>query len=130
MKKKSTTMIYEEERLLLHCQEAIADAIERRGMQRRAIAAQIGKNKSFVTQALSSGRNLTLTSLASLLWAAGFRLEPTLVPIAKEDGLEEGGKMHRLELVARGESYEATSTPMDISEVLEDGAAPMFGAAG
>lgn len=120
--KKSTTMVYEQERLLLHCQEALADAIERSDLQRKDVAAELGKNKSFVTQALSSGRNLTLTSLASLLWAAGYRLEPTLVSIAAKDGsVAESPEMHRLHLVACGDSYEAASSEKD-GDSLEPGA--------
>jgi hypothetical protein len=108
--KRKTTVIYEQERLLLQCQEAIADAIERSKLQRKDIASDLGKHKSFVTQALSSGRNLTISSLASLLWAAGFRLEPTLASIAATDGAETGGtQMHNLHLVARGDSYEPAS---------------------
>ena len=75
-------------------------------MKRSEVAEELGKHKSFVTQALSSGRNLTLTSLASLLWAAGYRLEPQLVSIAKGDGKEE---MHPVRLVRCNESYEVSN---------------------
>ena len=77
--------IYEEERLLLHIQEAIAQAIEASGLTRTQVAERLGKNRSFVTQAHSSGRNLTIASIAGLTWAAGFRLQPqidALVPQA------------------------------------------------
>jgi|tagenome__1003787_1003787.scaffolds.fasta_scaffold20699739_2 hypothetical protein len=73
-----TDRIYEEERLLLEVQETIAEAIHRSGLNRTEIAERLGKNRSFVTQALSTGRNLTLASIAGLAWAAGFRLKPTL----------------------------------------------------
>jgi hypothetical protein len=70
--------IYEEERLLLYIQEAIAKAIDASGLTRTQIAERLDKNRSFVTQALSSGRNLTIASIAGLTWAAGFRLQPQL----------------------------------------------------
>lgn len=111
--KKSTTIIYEQERLLLHCQEAVADAINRSGLKRRQIAEELGKNKSFVTQALSSGRNLTISSLASLMWSAGFRIEPNIVPIAQEDA----GEMCSLRLVRRDSVYEDSST----NQVIDGG---------
>lgn len=125
--KKSTTIIYEQERLLLHCQEAIASAIERGGMKRSEVAAELGKHKSFITQALSSGRNLTISSLASLLWAAGFRLDPVLAPIAQDEGAGKP-EMHKLQLVPCSGSYEAASDAQNDSS-FERGAS-VFEAAG
>jgi DNA-binding phage protein len=110
-----TTLTYHQERLLLHCQEAIADAIDRSGLKRSQIAERIGKNKSFVTQALSTGRNLTVSSLASLLWAAGFQLEANLMPISQSD---DTGEMHSIRLVPRSSSYES-STPPPITDDAE-----------
>jgi transcriptional regulator with XRE-family HTH domain len=88
--------IYEEERLLLDVQEAIANAIQESGLSRSEIAERIGRNRSFVTQALSSGRNLTLASIAGLLWAAGFRISSRLQPIVVQASLEKPAP-HRLE---------------------------------
>ncbi len=76
--------VYEEERLLLYVQEAIADAIQESGLSRTEIAVRLGKHRSFVTQALSSGRNLTLGSIAGLAWAAGFRIQPKLEALAAQ----------------------------------------------
>jgi hypothetical protein len=121
--KRTTSMIYEQERLLLHCQEAVADAIERSGLKRRQIAEELGKNKSFVTQALSSGRNLTISSLAALMWSAGFRIEPHIVPVAQEDT----GDMCPLHLVRRDSVYEDTATEDQVDEGPEPEDA--FGAA-
>jgi ribosome-binding protein aMBF1 (putative translation factor) len=69
------TKIYEEERLLLECQEAITRAIERSGLTFAQVAAKLDENDSFVAEALSSGKNLTLASLASLAWATGQQIE-------------------------------------------------------
>jgi DNA-binding phage protein len=93
---------YERERLLLYCQEALADAIQRSGLKRSEIAARLGKNRTFVTQALSSGRNLTLASLADIAWAAGFRIEPQLCSCATVD---QSSSVYALQVVAQG-SYE------------------------
>ena len=77
-------LMYEEERLLLHVQEAIAEAITKSGLKNKEIADRLDKNRSFVTQALSSGRNLTLASIAGLAWASGFRIRPELEALDKE----------------------------------------------
>jgi hypothetical protein len=102
---RKTSRIYEEERLLLRVQEALADAIERSQMTRAEVAARLGKNRSFVTQALSSGRNLTLASLSALAWATGHRIEPQL---ARLSGHGESATTHTLKLVRLGR-YELAS---------------------
>jgi DNA-binding phage protein len=100
--------IYEEERLLLHCQEAIAAAIEQSQMTRTQVAKRLGKNRSFITQALSSGRNLTLHSLAALAWATGHRVQPSLQSLA----VREERQMHTLRF-PEAVSYEAASQDED-----------------
>lgn len=75
--------VYEEARLMLYCQEVLSDAVERSKLSRTEIAKRIGKNRSFITQALSSGRNLTITSMAKLAWAAGYRINVRIAPIQK-----------------------------------------------
>jgi ribosome-binding protein aMBF1 (putative translation factor) len=99
-------MMYEQERLLLQSQESIAEAIERSGLKRSELAQKLGKDRSFVTQALSTGRNLTLSSLASLLWAAGFRLEQRIVALPKADASPE---THALHIVPVLGCYESSS---------------------
>ena|SRR5438046_181317 len=79
--------IYEEERLLLHVQEALAEAIHNSGVSQSEIAKRLGKNRSFVTQALSAGRNLTIASIAALAWAAGHRIRPTLEPLVAQGAM-------------------------------------------
>jgi DNA-binding phage protein len=74
--------IYEQERLQLAAQEAIAEAINRSGMTRTGVARKLGKNRSRVTQALDSWHGLTLRSVADLLWAAGYRLDLKLTRVA------------------------------------------------
>ncbi len=74
---------YEKERLLLHLQEALAEAIARSGLSRAEIASRLTKDRAFVTRALA-GSNLTLGTVAALAWAAGFRVEVKLVLISTE----------------------------------------------
>lgn len=70
--------VYEQERFILQVQELIAAAIEKKQITRTTVAKALGKNRSFVTQALSGGRNLTLKSAADLAHACGYRLVPFL----------------------------------------------------
>lgn len=73
---------YESERLLVEAQEAVAEAIAASRLSRSSIASKIDRDRSFITQALSSGRNLTLKTLASIAWATGHRARIVLEPIA------------------------------------------------
>jgi transcriptional regulator with XRE-family HTH domain len=86
--------IYEQERLLLHMQERLAEAIERSGMKRAEVARRLGVNRAFVTQILSRGRGLTVKTIASVLHATGYRLVLKLERLAAEPPpgkLEEEG---------------------------------------
>jgi transcriptional regulator with XRE-family HTH domain len=66
------------EELLLEVQEAIAGAMEAQGVSRAELASRLGKTKGFVTQILSSERNLTLGTLAELADALGCAVQVRL----------------------------------------------------
>lgn len=84
--RRGRAVLFEEERLLLACQEAIAAAIERSGLTRSEVARKLGINRSFITRALSSGHGLTIRSLARISWAAGHRIDLAPLPPPKEGG--------------------------------------------
>lgn len=68
-------LIYEQERLRLHLQEALAEAIERSGQTRAQVSAAAGyAHRSGITNALSTGRNLTIDRVAAIAHACGFRV--------------------------------------------------------
>jgi hypothetical protein len=76
---------YEEERLMLHVQEAIAEAHARSGMSKAAIAARAGySHRAVVTHAMA-GDSLTLRTVARLLAAMGYRLAVSIEPIPATD---------------------------------------------
>jgi len=91
LRKPRERLLYEQERLILVCQEAVARAMEESGVSQAEVARRIGRNRSFITHALSTGRNLTLKTLAALLWATGMRLEVELVPYCET---EQGDTIH------------------------------------
>lgn len=71
-----------QEELIVDAQEEIALAMQALGVNRSALAAGLGKSRAFVTQILSSGRNLTLRTWADIATALGYRVVPRMV----EDG--------------------------------------------
>jgi plasmid maintenance system antidote protein VapI len=85
--------MYEEEHLLLHMQEMIAAAIDDSGLSQAEVARRLGVNRSFVTQALGTGRNLTIATCAGLLWATGHRICTTTIERLPDDpSALKGGK--------------------------------------
>jgi transcriptional regulator with XRE-family HTH domain len=65
--------LLEQERLTVAATEAISEAMERRGINKRQLAAMLDVRPSEISQRLSGRRNLTLRSLAKMLHALGVR---------------------------------------------------------
>lgn len=68
--------IYEEERLLLYAQEALAKAIAASGLRRAGIARAMGVSRWTIYKALNA--NMKLATAAAIAHAAGYRIVPTL----------------------------------------------------
>jgi hypothetical protein len=80
---KDGDRMHEQERLLLHVQEAMAEAIERSGRTRAEVATRAGYRwRSAITNYLIRD-NLTLRTVATVAHAAGFRL---VVKLEKLEG--------------------------------------------
>lgn len=71
--------LLDQERLLISAAELIAEAIERRGISRTELAAELGVSKSEISQRLSGKRNLSIRSLADMMHVLGFGIEARLV---------------------------------------------------
>ena len=69
-----------QEELLFDAQEEIALAMERARISKADLAKALGKSRAFVTQVLSSGRNLTLRTWADISTALGCRVVPRMIP--------------------------------------------------
>lgn len=67
-------LVYEQERLIIACQELIADGMLGAGVSRADLARRLKCSPAFVTQCLTHGRNLTLNTVAEFLLAIGLRL--------------------------------------------------------
>jgi transcriptional regulator with XRE-family HTH domain len=69
----ATEALLEEERLVVAATEAISEAMDRRGINKRELAERLNVRPSEISQRLSGRRNLTLRSLAAMLHAVGVR---------------------------------------------------------
>lgn len=73
-------LAYEQERASLSFRERIDDALQAKQLKRAGLAAQLGKSRSWVTQALRRGSNLTLKTMVQLAHGLGYQLELALIP--------------------------------------------------
>ena len=71
-----------QEELLVDAQDEIALAMRQARATKADLAKALGKSRAFVTQILSSGRNLTLRTWADIATALGHRVVPQML----EDG--------------------------------------------
>jgi transcriptional regulator with XRE-family HTH domain len=72
---QSYDAIYAEEAAMIDAGELLADALERSGMSRAALAKALGVSRGEVTNRLSGDRNITVRKLAATLHALGSKLE-------------------------------------------------------
>jgi transcriptional regulator with XRE-family HTH domain len=73
-----TAALLEEERLVVAATEAISEAMDKQGINKRELAERLNVRPSEISQRLSGRRNLTLRSLAAMLHAVGVRARLSL----------------------------------------------------
>src|SRR5512147_1201000 len=64
--------------LIMEVTETICELLEKEGVSRKELADRLGKTKGFVSQLLNGGRNLTLRTVADILYVLGYKV--TLMP--------------------------------------------------
>ncbi len=82
--------LYARERCIVVATEAIAEQMQLAGMTRAAIAQRIGVSKGHISRVLNGSRNMTLNTLADLLWACGVEadgLEVSPLGVTQATGL-------------------------------------------
>jgi transcriptional regulator with XRE-family HTH domain len=62
------------EKFILACTEAISVAMDRQEVSKAELARRLGKSRSWVTQLLSGGRNVTARTLAEVAYALDLEL--------------------------------------------------------
>ncbi|MBW2053975.1 MAG: helix-turn-helix transcriptional regulator, partial [Deltaproteobacteria bacterium] len=80
LKDKEYHRLYNQERVILEVTEALCEYMEDHDISRIGLARRLNKNKSFISQVLNGGRNLTLRTLADFLWALECEPRFNLVP--------------------------------------------------
>jgi transcriptional regulator with XRE-family HTH domain len=75
--------LLEEERLILDATEAIQRLMDEQAINRTELARRIGVTKGHVSQLLDGKRNMTLRTLAGLLWTLGHRARIETEPVTR-----------------------------------------------
>lgn len=84
LKDEAEERAFAQEACVISVTEAVSATLREKGLTQSWIAERIGRTKGFVSQVLSGSRNMTLRTLADLLWAAGVEVRGLeLVPIGE-----------------------------------------------
>jgi transcriptional regulator with XRE-family HTH domain len=73
--------LVEQETLIADATELICEVMEKDGVTRHELAKRLGKSKGFISQILTGERNMTLRTLADVMFALGHRFELTARPL-------------------------------------------------
>ncbi|MDZ4802175.1 MAG: hypothetical protein SGI92_28795 [Bryobacteraceae bacterium] len=76
-------LTYEREALAIDAMEIISDLMEREQVTKVELAGRLKKSKAHVTQVLSGSRNMTLHTLAEVLFALGYKAELRSSPLVE-----------------------------------------------
>jgi transcriptional regulator with XRE-family HTH domain len=84
-----------QEDLIMEVTETLCELLEKEKISRKELADRLGKSKGFVSQLLNGGRNLTLRTVADILYVLGYKvtLVPHKVEIQKETRVTSVGQM-------------------------------------
>jgi transcriptional regulator with XRE-family HTH domain len=73
--------IYEREALAFDASELISRLMEDNGVNKSDLATRAGTSKSHITNLLSGSRNMTLHTLADLMFVLGYKVEMKAAPL-------------------------------------------------
>ncbi len=63
--------------LIMEVTETLCELLEKEKISRKELASRLGKSKGFVSQLLNGGRNLTLRTVADILYVLGYKIALT-----------------------------------------------------
>jgi transcriptional regulator with XRE-family HTH domain len=85
LKKDSEEMrLLQQEWLILEITEHIANLMEKKGVRKKELAERLGRSKGYITQLLDGRTNMTLRTVADVMWALDSSLKVDVSPLAFE----------------------------------------------
>jgi len=83
---------YLQEKLILEVTEVIAEFMQRKNVRKVELARRLNKSKGYITQVLNGRANMTLRTVADVMWAVDCSLSVTARPLGFEAYAESGGE--------------------------------------
>jgi transcriptional regulator with XRE-family HTH domain len=74
---------FQQEKLMIDATETISRVMEEKGVTRAELAKRIGKSRAFVTQILSGNQNITLRTIADVLYVLDCQAEMRATPLVE-----------------------------------------------
>ena len=93
-----STPSFEAERLILSTTEVILELMEKEKMTRVELAKRIGKSKGHISQLLNGRRNMTLKTLAEIVYALNARVSLNTEELSGNQMEDKGSPLHRYHL--------------------------------
>lgn len=85
LKDEEFQKVFAQEDLIMEVTETLCELLEKEKVSRKELAERMGKSKGFISQLLNGGRNLTLRTVADILYVLGYKV--SLIP--HKEGQEE-----------------------------------------
>jgi hypothetical protein len=82
--------LYLEEKLILEVTELIAELMEKGSIRKAALAEKLQRSKGYITQLLDGRANMTLRTVADVMWALDADLILNAYPRGPESGTIKG----------------------------------------
>ena len=83
---------YLQEKLILEVTEIIAQLMQKKNVKKVELAERLGRSKGYITQLLNGRANMTLKTVADVLWALDSGLSISAQPLVFETSLELVGE--------------------------------------
>jgi len=79
---------YLQEKLILEMTEIIAQLMQKKNVKKVELAERLGRSKGYITQLLNGRANMTLKTVADVLWALDYRMTVSVQPLESEKSTE------------------------------------------
>lgn len=93
LKRDSEEMrLYQQEWLILEVTEHISKVMEKKSIKKKELAERLGRSKGYITQLLDGRANMTLRTVADVMWALDSSLSISAQPLGFETSCELVGQ--------------------------------------
>lgn len=87
---KEEMRLYQQEWLILEVTEHMAKVMEEKGIKKKDLAEQLGRTPGYITQLLDGRANMTLRTVADVMWALDCSMIVDVRPLGFETNLDWG----------------------------------------